>query len=309
MPYTTLILVLILIIVVVYLVNPAYLSSGNIMTILYACTLSGMLACGVCLVMISGNMDLSTGAIGALGGIVVALLCKQMHWIPATLIALAVGVACGAFNAMLINVFNFMPFIATLATASVFEGLEYILSDAKTISISQKGFFALGTGTILKIPVPVVLLIIMLIIYGCILNYTKFGRYLFMCGGNRNAARLAGINPKKLAWIVYINCGAISSFAGVVLTARMHAGAPTNVLGAQFKGITAAILGGVAFGGGSGGMGGVLIGLLIMNCFNNGLTVMGVASYTQVCAEGALLIIALLVDYFRQQARIKAHLV
>ena len=129
-----------------------------------------------------------------------------------------------------------------------------------------------------------------------------------MCGGNRNAARLAGFSIKKLTTSLFINSGALAGFSGAVLAARLHSGTPGSVLGTEFKSITAAILGGVAFTGGSGTMGGCFIGLIIINSFNNGLSGLSVSSFYQMLAQGALLIAALLLDYYRSRKRRKKGL-
>ena len=118
-----------------------------------------------------------------------------------------------------------------------------------------------------------------------------------MCGCNREAARLAGLKPKKICYILFINMGFLASLSGIILAARMKSATVTGISGNQFSGITAAILGGISFGGGSGGMLGAFFGLLLLNCFNNGMTVMGVNPYWQTVASGALLLIALMFDF------------
>ena len=302
--YLTLIIVFVVIVVAFYVMNNNYLSTNNIRNIMNAAILSGMLAIGIACVIISGNPELSAGAVGCIGGVICTLLLQAgIPGVPAVLITIVCGVAMGLINALLVNVFNVMAFIATLAMASVWKGFALILTSGKTISISNKAFFWLGTGTIASIPVPIIILILLFIIYGIILARTRFGRSMYMCGGNRSAARLAGLNPKKISTILFANSSGLAAFAGAILAARMHTGSPTAVIGTEFKGITAAVLGGVAFTGGSGTMLGVFIGLLIMNGFNNGLSVVGLGSYWQICAEGVLLILALLIDYYRTRAK------
>ena len=122
-----------------------------------------------------------------------------------------------------------------------------------------------------------------------------------MIGGNPEAARLAGLNPKKISTILYVIAAMIAAFAGVMMTTRMHSGQPAGGAGSEFDAITAAILGGVAFSGGKGNLAGCFIGLLIMQCFNNGLTVINVSSFWQTVAKGLLLIAALIFDYFRRK--------
>ncbi len=302
----TLIIVLVVIILFFFIMNRNYLAPDNISNILNAASLTGTLAVGITCVLISGNADLSAGSVGMMGGVLVAMFLKTgMPWPVALLLALIYGAICGGINAILVNVFNFMPFIATLAMASVWKGIGYVLTDSQNVAISNQAYWGIGSIRVLGIPMPFVITIILLIVYGFILNYTRVGRKIYMCGGNRNAARLAGINPKKISTGLFINCSTIAALGGAVLAARMHTGSPSAVLGQELKGITASVLGGVAFTGGSGGMLGCFIGLLLLTCFNNGLTVVGLNSYWQIVASGLLLILALVLDFYREKSRIK----
>jgi ribose transport system permease protein len=137
------------------------------------------------------------------------------------------------------------------------------------------------------------------------MSSTRFGRRMYMAGGNPNAARLAGINPKRITTTLYINNSVIACLAGSLMAARMHMGSPSAIAGSDLDAITAAVLGGVSFMGGGGNMVGVFIGLLLLNSFKNGLVVVGLDSYYQVVASGLLLIAALTLDFFREKSRIK----
>jgi ribose/xylose/arabinose/galactoside ABC-type transport system permease subunit len=182
-----------------------------------------------------------------------------------------------------------------------------VLTDNQNIPISNQAFWHVGTFAIFNVfPLPFVIMLVLIAAYGFLLSRTQFGRNIYLVGGNRQAARLSGLNPKAISSLLYINCGAISALGGAVLAARMHSGAPTAVLGTELDAITAAVLGGVSFMGGSGGMIGCFIGLLMLNCFNNGLTVVDVQPYWQIIAQGALLIVALVVDFFNERSRLKA---
>jgi len=155
-------------------------------------------------------------------------------------------------------------------------------------------------------PLPFFITAILLIIYGVILSATGFGRRVYMTGGNANAARLAGISTKRITTILFVNNGVTASLAGTLFAARMHMGSPMAITGSDLDGITAAILGGVAFTGGSGNMLGVFVGLVLLTSFQNGLVVVGLDSYFQVVAKGLLLIGALILDYYRENARLRS---
>jgi len=255
-----------------------------------------------------GAVDLASGAEGCFAGIVIAFLLQTgMAWPIALLIVLCMGACYGLINAFLSNVMNFMPFIATIAMSSVWQGLAGGVTKNNNIMIINESFWALGEKQVYYIPLPFLYMVGLLVIYGLLISRTRFGRRMLLCGGNRNAARLAGISYKKITTIMFINNGVIAAFAGSVLAARMHNGSASAVIGSEMDGMTAAIIGGVSFmGGGSSGMGVVFLGILMLNCFTNGLYVINLSSYWMVVAKGALLILALIVDFVREKSRIRS---
>lgn len=297
----TLAIVLFLVILIFSILNRRYMTMDNIINIFNSATTVGLLAIGQTYLIIAGHIDLSEGAVGAFAGTLMALLMgKDLAWPLAMLLVLLTGAAAGAINSILVNKFALQPFIATLAVASVFEGFSYIICNGRSIGISNGGFIRMWAGKIGTIPVAVIILVVLFIVFGFLLSRTTFGRSIYMIGGNATAARLAGLNPIKTSTILYILNACLAAFAGIVLSARMHSGAPTAVIGSEFDAITAAVLGGVAFTGGMGTMGGCFIGLIIIQCFNNGLTVTGVSSFWQIVAQGLLLIGALVLDHYRR---------
>ncbi len=304
----TLIVVMAVIIIAFWIINPNYLSDDNIRNILNAASLSGTIAVGMACLLISGQVDLSAGAVGMMGGVVIAYLLQAgLPWFPALIITLAIGAVVGLINAFFVNVLNFMSFISTLGMSTVFTGLGLVFTNAQNIAVSNQSFWALGSTNVLGIiPLPFFIMMILFIVYGFILLNTKFGRRMYMCGGNRNAARLAGIDPKKIHLVLFVNNSVIAFLAGSLMTARMHMASPTAVIGSDLTAITAAVLGGVSFMGGGGGMGGAFIGLMLLNTFTNGLVVIGLGSYWQIVAQGVLLIAALVLDFFRERSRIRA---
>ncbi len=302
----TLLIVLIAIIIIFQLVNKNYMSSDNFRNILNAASLSGTLAVGMGCLLILGIPDLSTGAVGCIGGLLLAMLMNAgLGWFPSLFIAMGFGVAAGFLNAFFINVCRMMPFISTLAMASVWKGLGYIITDNQSISVSNAAFHKIGVISILGLPLPFVIMIVLYVVYGLMLKHSNFGRNIYMVGGNRNAARLAGINIKRVQTLLLINCSVISTIGGSILVGRMHNATPFSVHGTEIDGIIAILLGGISFGGGSGGMLGAFFGLLLLNFFNNGLSIIGLGTYWQIVASGLLLVAALLVDYITTELRSK----
>lgn len=303
-----LLLVMAALVVVFYLINSAYLSADNIRTILTSASLSGTIAVGMGLLIISGQIDLSTGATGMMGGLLAAVLLQTgMPWPLALLSTVLFGCVTGLLISFFVCVLNFISFITTLAFTTALTGLGLVITNAENFTIDNQGFWALGTINVFGIiPLSFFIMLLLYIIYGLILRYTKFGRSIYMCGGNAGAARLAGINPRKVHTILFVNNSAIACLAGSLLASRMHQASPSGVIGTELTAITSSVLGGVSFMGGSGTMGGAFIGLMLLNVFTNGLVIAGLSSYWRIVAQGVLLIAALILDFYREEARLRA---
>lgn len=301
-------LFLIALIYIFWLINPNFLSASNVKGIMNSAFPMGMLAIGIGCLMISGQIDLSAGNTGMFASVLMALLLRTgMPWVPAVFVTLLFGVVTGLINAFFVNVMHFMSFISTLAISTVLGGLALIVTNAQNISIGNKSFYTIGSYMVFGIlPLSFIIMLVIFIIYGIVLSYSGFGRRTYMVGCNKNAARLAGINAKKLTTILFINGSVIASLTGIVMAARMHMGSQTLVSGSEMDAITVAVLGGIAFTGGAGNMPGVVIATLLIAVFQNGLVVAGLNSYYQIVAKGILLIAALLLDYSRERSRQKS---
>lgn len=279
---------------------PNFFLPANFLNILIGSSVMGLVAVGESYLIIAGHIDLSPGAVSAFSGMVIAVLLKNsispLLAVPAALLC---GAAIGYTNATLVNRLKLQPFIATLATASFFRGMAFIINDGKTEQIFNKPFIALGIDRFLGLPLTVWVLILVLVAFTVLLRYTTFGRSVYIIGANPTAARLAGINAQKLVTKLYVMCAALTSLGGVLLAARMNAGQPTASNGLEFDAITAAVLGGVAFSGGSGSMPGTILGIFVLVGFNNGLLLINVPSFWQYVARGGLLVVALSFDTIR----------
>lgn len=281
-----------------------YLSVVNIRSILNSTVIVALLAIGAGYVIISGQVDLSAGYIGTFSGMLIAhlIVYARWPWLLAFLVTLVAAMAVGTANASLVNKLKFPSFIATLATGTITNGLALLVSDGKTINVSRDTapfFISIGTNRMFDglIPTSVIIAIVALIIYGVVLSKTRFGRKIFLVGGNPTAAKLAGLKPEKVSYALFINNAALGCIAGCLVASRVMAGSIAGTTAQNFSGITAAILGGVSFGGGSGSIGGIALGLLIISSFNNGLTVMRLGNQWVQIASGLLLIIALTIDF------------
>jgi ribose/xylose/arabinose/galactoside ABC-type transport system permease subunit len=279
---------------------PNFFLPANFLNILIGSSVMGLVAVGESYLIIAGHIDLSPGAVSAFSGMVVAVLLKNnVSPLLSVSIALLAGAVIGYVNATLVGRLKLQPFIATLATASFFRGMAFIINDGKTEQIFNKPFLSLGIDRFLGLPLNVWVLILVLAVFTIVLRFTTFGRNVYIVGGNPTAARLAGINAQKVVTKLYVMCAALTSLGGVLLAARMNAGQPAASNGLEFDAITATVLGGVAFSGGSGSMPGTILGIFVLVGFNNGLLLMNVPSFWQYVARGALLVVALSFDTVR----------
>ena len=300
---------LILMVVIFTALKGSYLSRANILNILVSCSVVGLVTIGETYLMIAGQIDMSCGSISAFSGVMIAVLLKG-GWpmVPAILAVLATAALIGMVNAVLVTKLNISFFIATLATQSIFRGLAYIICGGKSIAVTHAAFLKIGSTRILGISLPVYIFLVLIIIFGVILARTRFGRSIYMVGGNSNAARLAGIQAKQVVTLLFVFSSLLASMGGMILASRMNSGQPSASEGLEFDAVTGCVLGGVAMSGGIGNMSGALIGLMIMQGFANGLSVLNVQSFWQKVAKGLLLIVALTFDYIRNQQRQKEAL-
>lgn len=284
--------------------NSNFLSMTNIVNLLVAASLVGLVAIGHTYLIIAGQNDLSPGSLAALSGVIAAILVSwDVPFFAAVLVTLAVAAVVGVFNAWMVNKIKLEAFIATLVTQSIIRGFAYILCNGKPVAVSDKTFITLGKARVIGIPVSVWIMMIAIVIFGFILAKTKFGRSIYAIGGNKDAARLAGLNPERIVTISYIMMGVLCGIGGVVFAARMNSGQPSACVNLEFDAITAVILGGVSFAGGVGTMGGTVLGIILIQAFNMGLTMVNVPSFWQYVARGGLLLFALTSDFIRKRNR------
>ena len=299
------ILVALIVMVIVFtILKKTYLLPANIRNILVSCSIVGLVAIGETYLMIAGQIDMAPGSVSAFSGVLVAVLLKAgWSMVPAILLTVAIGAVVGLINAVLVNRLEISFFIATLATQSIFRGLAFIICGGKSIGVSNQAFLKIGTIRILGVSLPIIIFLVFFIAFGIVLAKTRFGRSIYMVGGNANAARLAGIQPKRIISILFVLSSCLASMGGIILASRMNSGQPSASEGLEFDAVTSCVLGGVAMSGGIGSMSGAFIGLLIMQGFANGLSVLNVQSFWQKVAKGLLLIAALSFDFLRKKQR------
>ena len=288
------------------MLNKNFFSFQNIINILVAASLVGLVAIGHTYLIIAGQNDLSPGSVAAFSGTMAALLVSMgVPFFAAVLITIAFAILIGLFNAFMVNKIHLEAFIATLVTQSIIRGAAYIICDGKPVAISNKAFLSLGKLRFLNIPLSVWIMLVCILIFGIILSKTKFGRSVYAIGGNQDAARLAGLNPKRIITVSYVMMGILCAIGGIIFAARMNSGQPAANVNLEFDAITAVILGGVSFVGGVGDMFGTFLGIILIQAFNTGLIMVEVPTIWHYVARGGLLLFALTSDYLRKQKREK----
>ena len=280
-----------------------FLTVKNLFNVLRQISTNLLLACGMTMVIILGGIDLSVGSIIALSG-VLAAGCVSRYGFPigaALLAGVLIGVLFGLFNVFVISKTTIPPFIVTLATMNIARGLAGVYTGGSPVRVVSKEWQFVGAGYIGGIPVPVIIMFVVYVISLLILNRTKFGRHVYAVGGNVTAAEFSGIKVTRVKFIVYLYTGIMAGIAGIILASRMYSGQPTAGEGAEMDAIAAVVVGGTSMAGGSGKLGGTLIGALIIGVLNNGLNLMNVNSFWQTVVKGIVILLAVTTDYLRNR--------
>lgn len=280
-----------------------FLTQNNVFNILRQNASNLFLATGMTMVIILGGIDLSVGSVIALSGCVAAGCVVNMGLpeVVGFLIAILIGAIVGMFNGVVICKTNIPPFIVTLASMNITKGIALVYTQGAPIRCMTDAFKFPGAGYVGPIPTPVILMLIIFVIAVMLVNRTHFGRHIYAVGGNAQAASFSGINVQKVKFWVYTFTGVMAGIAGVVIASRLYSGQPRSGEGAEMDAIAAVVVGGTSMSGGSGRLGGTLIGVLIIGVLNNGLNLMGVDSNWQYIVKGFVILLAVYVDFIRNR--------
>lgn len=287
----------IIIVAILSVLNENFLTINNIMNILRQSAILVVLSLGVTYVLMTAGIDLSVGGVMALVGCLTAQLLVQNVPIPvAIVIGLLIGALMGAMNGFLVGMIGIPAFVATYGMMWIAEGLARILMQGKIIFGMPDAFRWIGAGYIWKIPAPVIITLVLVVIFYLILNKTVFGRNIFALGSNRNAAYYSGIRTKRMLVQIYALSGITAAIAGMIMTGRLNAaeagmGAPFSM-----QSIAAVVIGGTSLLGGEGGIIGSVAGALILTLIVNGLNLLGVSSLAHSLITGLVIIIAVYLD-------------
>lgn len=296
-------LALFVLILTVSVINPSFLSVNNLLNLLRQVSANGFIAFGMTFVILTGGIDLSVGSTLALSSAFTAgMISNGMNPVLSVLTGLISGAMLGAINGMLISKGKMAPFIATLATMTIYRGSTLVFTNGNPITgLGDSFFFSfIGRGYLFGVPSPVILMFLIFIILAVLLHRTAFGRKTYAIGGNEEAAYIAGVKIDKIKILIYAISGLMASISGMIITSRLNSAQPTAGQAYEMDAIAAVVLGGTSLSGGRGRIFGTLVGALIIGTLNNGLNLLGVSSFYQQIVKGIVIVVAVLLDRKRK---------
>lgn len=299
--------VILAVILLLFSFTPNFLSFQNIINILAQNTYVVIASLGVAFLMMAGEIDISAGYMMSLCSVAAGIL--MVHGGVPTAVAvplvLLLGVALSVLNNVLSEVLKISRFMITVATMSIFQGASYVISKSVSIKGFPESFKFLGQGYVGPIPLLIIIMFVLLAVCSVLMNRTYFGQYVYALGGNSEAAKLAGINVRRMRYIISAIAGALIALAALILTARLGSAHSTTGPGTEFTAITGILLGGVSVRGGEGKMTSVFAGVLIVSILTNGMQLAGLDTYYQFIAKGVIMLLAIGIDIYNLNRRQK----
>lgn len=299
--------ILILICVIFTIMNSRFLTFRNIRTVLDQNAYLIVASCGIVLIQMSGNLDISIGYQMSIIGVVCATLMTTTG-LPILLVILTgilLGMAMSAFNCWLAKRLQLSWLIVSLATQNIFLGISFLYSSSRTINDFPASFKFLGQGYLGPVPFAIVIAAVSFLVMDFVLSKTYFGRYIYALGGNEEATRLAGINVGRMKYSISLISGAFVGLSALMLISRMSSAQSGIGPGTEFTVITAIFLGGVSIRGGEGKLSSVLAGVLLLGVLTNGMQLSGIDTYWQSICKGILMIAAIAFDVYQLGRRQK----
>ncbi len=289
--------------VIIAALEPKFLSTGNLGSVVRQTAVITIMAMGMTMVMVSGGIDLSVGSIMALAGVAGAFaLASGAPAMVGIVTSIFAGGVCGLANGAAITTLRIPPFIVTLGAMGIYRGITLLVTDGKAVVGLPTKFGYLAEGNLLGlIPVPLLIVVAVALAIHFLLSRTRLGRYCYAIGSNVEAARYAGVRVARCQIIFYLILGALAGLAGAIEAARLVTGQPTAGEGYELRVIAAVVIGGGSLSGGQGTVTGTIIGALIMGVLANGANLLGIPSFTQQIIIGAIIILAVTFDEFQRR--------
>jgi ribose/xylose/arabinose/galactoside ABC-type transport system permease subunit len=295
---------LVVMFIVFTILSPYFMTLSNMINLLQQVAVLGIASAGITLVILSGNLDLSVGSVMAVVAVFSAYIIKISNsWFFGLAGGFTIGVLCGFVNAGMINALKMNPLIVTLGMQSVLRGIARLRNKGVNIPIFDMKFRFIGQGRFLGIPIVVYILLFIYALMAFIMKYTTFGRKAYAVGGNVQASHYSGINTKFISSSIYILASTLAGVAGICYASIVGTGAPSAGEDTPMDAIAAVVLGGASLSGGKASILGTFVGVLLLGSISNGLTLLGVTSFTQLVVKGAILLLAVLVDVMKNQGQ------
>jgi ribose transport system permease protein len=298
----TLLILLALLWIVLAFSTSSFWTYNNITNLLRQGAMTAILAIGETFVIITGGIDLSVGAVVGFTSVIIAWLLTHGYPIwGAVVITLAFGLAIGVFHAFGITKLGLPPFIMTLATLTALRGIGLLITNGATISITNTDFTGFSRGDFLGVPNLFWMVVVVAVPGYIFLHHSRFGRYLFAIGSNTEAARLSGVNTKRMMYVAYILSALCAAFVGILLAARIGIGNATQAEGWELQAIASSVIGGSSLFGAVGSVHGPLLGSFILTTINNGANLLNVNAFWQRVITGVLIIVIVYFDGLRRK--------
>ncbi len=298
--------ILLVVAIGIALMAPGFFTTGNLLNILRNVSLKGIIAFGMTMVIITGEIDLSIGSTVALSGVITGvvggalsnagIMPLEVGIIIGMLAAIIVAGGIGFFNAWIHTRYDIPTFIITLAMLNVIYGAAALLSKGFPITTFPQWYSVIGSGQILTIPVPAIIMLIIFVSITIVMGYTKFGRNVYAVGGNKESARLSGINVNKIKCTVMVTVQITAAIAGIMVSSQVMSAAQTFGRGWEMDVISSVIIGGAALTGGIGKLKGTFIGIIFLGVLLNGMTLLNINEYIQYVVRGGLILLAVLIN-------------
>ncbi len=309
---------LMILVIAFSLTSRSFMSVDNALTVSLQVTSIGILGVGMTCVIITGGIDLSVGSILALSGVIAALAVQggMPVWLG-MLLGILAGAFCGVLNGLVVTRLRLPPFIATLGMMMVARGLALQITGARAVSGLGQGFGVLGNGSLFRvesigsdgfptvsfpgIPYPVVIMVVLMILVSLMLTRTVLGRHIYAVGSNAEAARLSGVNVRRITLFTYVLSGTLAGLTGCILMSRLVTGQPNEGIAYELDAVAGAVIGGTSLMGGIGTISGTAIGSFIIGILRNGLNMNGVSSFTQQIIIGLVILFTVWIDQLRNR--------
>jgi ribose/xylose/arabinose/galactoside ABC-type transport system permease subunit len=287
--------------------SPHFATVDNLMNVTLQTSITAIIAVGMTFVILTAGIDLSVGSVVAFGGVLTTIglrldLPGPVAYAAGIALGLLFGVASGSLAGLFVTKLRVTPFIVTLALMTIWRGAAFVVTEGRPVWELPEGFAEIARGRLLFVPIPTIIMAVVFVLAHGILTRTRFGRYVYAVGGNREAARLAGINTDAVLMKVYVFSGVLAALSGILLASRVNSGQPNAGLMYELDVIAAVVVGGTSLFGGRGTIMGTLIGSLLIGVLRNGLNLMNVESYVQQVIVGVVILLAVMMDRLRKSA-------